>query len=61
MFLFRKEFDADERAEVGGSYWFSELDNVGSTAPKLLEDGLGVTEDSDTKGLPIGDLKDRCY
>lgn len=55
MVLLGDEFDADERAEVGGGDRFSKLHDVGSTATELLEDGLGVAEDSHPKGLPIGD------
>jgi hypothetical protein len=50
-----EEFDADERAEVGGGDRFGKLNDVGSTAAKLFEDRLGVSEDGLTQGLPVVD------
>jgi hypothetical protein len=58
MVLFGNEFDADERAEVGGGDGLGELHDVGSTATELLEDRNGVSEDGDPKGLPVVYLKD---
>ena len=55
MVLFGKEFDADERAEVGGGDWLGKLNDVLSAAAKLFEDRLGVSKDGATEDLPIGD------
>jgi hypothetical protein len=60
MVLFGKEFDADERAEVGGGYGFGKLNEVGDAYSVLLEDRQRLAEDGDPKGLPIVYLKDRC-
>jgi len=59
MVLFGDKFDFDEGAEVGGGDGLTELHDVGSTATELLEDGNGVSEDGDPKGLPVVYLKDR--
>jgi hypothetical protein len=58
MVLFGKEFDADERAEVGGGYGLGELYEVGDAYSVLLEDRQGLAEDGDPKGLPVVYLKD---
>ena len=55
MVLFGKEFDADERAEVGGGDRLGKLNDVGSAAAKLFKDRLGVSEDGLTENLPVGD------
>jgi hypothetical protein len=55
MVLLGDEFDADERAEVGGGYGLGELHDIGSAATELLEDWDCIPEDGDPKGLPIGD------
>ena len=55
MVLFGKEFDADERAEVGGGDRLGKLNDVLSAATKLLKDRLGVSEDGLTQGLPVVD------
>ena len=61
MVLFGNEFDADERAEVGGGDGLTELHDVGSTATELLEDRQRLAENGDPKGLPVVYLKDGCY
>jgi hypothetical protein len=53
--LFGKEFDADERSEVGRGLRGFEFDDIRSTAAELLEDRDCIPEDGDPKGLPIGD------
>ena len=50
-----EEFDADERAEVGGGLRFGKLDDERSAAAELFKDGLGVTEDSAAKFLRVCD------
>ena len=60
MVLFGKEFDADERAEVGRGDGFGKLYEIRRAASELLEDRLSVSEDGDPEGLPVVYLKDGC-
>jgi hypothetical protein len=50
-----EEFDADERAEIGGGDGLGKLNDVLSAATKLFKDRLGVSEDGLTQGLPVVD------
>jgi len=54
MVLFGKEFDFDERAEVGGGLRGVKCKRADLAAVGFL-DGLGVREDEVSKGRPIVD------